>query len=98
VIFEDDYDSEFRFCGPPLAALKSLDSIDRRLRGDVQQAPFPGNQACLSRLAGEADRSVCCRLVADSEAHAHMEPGNFERLHRRGTLFPTSPPHAAALF
>ena len=24
IIFEDDYDSEFRFSGPPLAALKSL--------------------------------------------------------------------------
>jgi GntR family transcriptional regulator/MocR family aminotransferase len=33
IIFEDDYDSEFRFSGPPLAALKSLDSIDRVVYG-----------------------------------------------------------------
>jgi len=42
VIFEDDYDSEFRFSGPPLAALKSLDSIDRVVyAGTFSKLLFP---------------------------------------------------------
>jgi GntR family transcriptional regulator / MocR family aminotransferase len=42
VIFEDDYDSEFRFCGPPLAALKSFDSIDRVVyAGTFSKLLFP---------------------------------------------------------
>jgi hypothetical protein len=42
VIFEDDYDSEFRFSGPPLAALKSLDAIDRVIyAGTFSKLLFP---------------------------------------------------------
>jgi GntR family transcriptional regulator/MocR family aminotransferase len=42
VIFEDDYDSEFRFSGPPLAALKSLDSIERVVyAGTFSKLLFP---------------------------------------------------------
>jgi GntR family transcriptional regulator/MocR family aminotransferase len=42
VIFEDDCDSEFRFSGPPLAVLKSLDSIDRVVyAGTFSKLLFP---------------------------------------------------------
>ncbi|WP_158906091.1 PLP-dependent aminotransferase family protein [Burkholderia sp. L27(2015)] len=42
-IIEDDYDSEFRYRGRPLAALKSLDRNDRVIySGTFSKAMFPG--------------------------------------------------------
>jgi GntR family transcriptional regulator/MocR family aminotransferase len=42
-ILEDDYDSEFRYTGPPLPALKSLDRKDRVVYcGTFSKVLFPG--------------------------------------------------------
>ncbi|MGF6965155.1 GntR family transcriptional regulator/MocR family aminotransferase [Paraburkholderia sp. WC7.3g] len=42
-IIEDDYDSEFRYAGRPLPALKSLDRRDRVIyRGTFSKVMFPG--------------------------------------------------------
>lgn len=42
-IVEDDYDSEFRYTGPPLPALKSLDDRDRVVfAGTFSKVLFPG--------------------------------------------------------
>jgi GntR family transcriptional regulator/MocR family aminotransferase len=42
-IVEDDYDSEFRYTGPPLPALKSLDREDRVIySGTFSKVLFPG--------------------------------------------------------
>ena len=42
-IIEDDYDSEFRYTGRPLPALKSLDRTDRVLYvGSFSKVLFPG--------------------------------------------------------
>lgn len=42
-IVEDDYDSEFRFSGPPLASLQGLDSHERVLYlGTFSKTLFPG--------------------------------------------------------
>ena len=42
-IIEDDYDSEFRYGGPPLAALKSLDEAGRVIYvGTFSKVLFPG--------------------------------------------------------
>lgn len=42
-LIEDDYDSEFRYDGPPLAALQGLDDSDRVIYvGTFSKALFPG--------------------------------------------------------
>ena len=42
-LFEDDYDSEFRYAGKPLAALQSLDSHQRVIyAGTLSKVLFPG--------------------------------------------------------
>ena len=60
-VLEDDYDSEFRYTGHPLPALKSLDDADRVLfAGQLQQGAVSGAAAWLSGGAGypdAADRS-----------------------------------------
>lgn len=42
-IVEDDYTSEFRYCGPPLASLQGLDEDERVIYvGTLNKALFPG--------------------------------------------------------
>lgn len=42
-IIEDDYDSEFRYAGPPLASLQGMDDSDRVIYvGTFSKALFPG--------------------------------------------------------
>ncbi|QCI63140.1 PLP-dependent aminotransferase family protein [Phreatobacter stygius] len=43
IVFEDDYDGEYRFAGRPLAALKSLDRADKVIyAGTFSKLMFPG--------------------------------------------------------
>jgi GntR family transcriptional regulator/MocR family aminotransferase len=70
VIFEDDYDSEFRFSGPPLAALKSLDSIDRVVyAGTFSKLLFPAIRLAYLVLPGRMIRPF---VTALSLATRHM--------------------------
>jgi len=42
-IIEDDYDSEFRYAGPPLTSLQGMDGVDRVIYlGTFSKALFPG--------------------------------------------------------
>jgi GntR family transcriptional regulator/MocR family aminotransferase len=70
IIFEDDYDSEFRFSGPPLAALKSLDSIDRVVYGGTfSKLLFPAIRLAYLVLP---DRMIHPFVAALSLATRHM--------------------------
>lgn len=62
-IIEDDYDSEFRYHGRPLPALKSLDGDDRVLYcGTFSKSLFPG--LGLAWLVVPADRVKDFRITA----------------------------------
>jgi GntR family transcriptional regulator/MocR family aminotransferase len=67
-IIEDDYDSEFRYQGRPLPALKSMDRNDRVIySGTFSKVMFPGLRlAYVVAPASEVARfqSVCCNLKA----------------------------------
>jgi GntR family transcriptional regulator/MocR family aminotransferase len=70
VIFEDDYDSEFRFSGPPLAALKSLDSVDRVIyAGTFSKVLFPAIRLAYLVLP---ERLVNSFVIALSLTARHM--------------------------
>jgi GntR family transcriptional regulator/MocR family aminotransferase len=49
-ILEDDYDSEFRFAGPPLAAMQGMDDSGRVIYlGTFSKVLFPGPPPRLRR-------------------------------------------------
>ena len=51
-IIEDDYDSEFRYVGPPLPSMRSIDSYDRVIYvGTFSKALYPALRSVIS----------CCR-------------------------------------
>jgi len=88
-IIEDDYDSEFRYKGHPLAALKSLDSEDRVIyAGSFSKMLFPGlrlgylvvPQALLERFEHSAhllhNRSAELLQATTSD---FLEQGHFTR-------------------
>ena len=92
-IIEDDYDSEFRYTGRPLPALKSLDRTDRVLyAGSFSKTLFPGLRLgylvppapLLPRLLGAA-RTLQAGLPALEQrvVAAFMTDGNFARHLRR---------------
>ncbi len=66
-IFEDDYDSEFRYDGAPIVALKSLDSRDAVLfAGSFSKMLFPGLRlAYLVLPAGLVDGFMAARSLVD---------------------------------
>ena len=58
-IIEDDYISEFRYSGPPLASLQGLDEDDRVIYvGTLNKALFPG-----LRFGYAVVPRGCCRLL-----------------------------------
>ncbi len=100
-IIEDDYDSEFRYTGRPLPALKSLDRTDRVLYvGSFSKVLFPGLrlgylvppapllgslQAATRTLQAGPPRAGAARVVA-----AFMQAGHFARhLRRMRSLYAT---------
>jgi GntR family transcriptional regulator/MocR family aminotransferase len=88
-IIEDDYDSEYRYRGHPLPALKSLDSQGRVLYiGTFSKVLMPGlrlayvvvPQAQVKRFAYMADTlQNHCPHVLQSTVAAFIEEGHFGR-------------------
>ncbi|WER49827.1 PLP-dependent aminotransferase family protein [Cupriavidus sp. WKF15] len=88
-IIEDDYDSEFRYLGRPLPALKSLDRHDRVLYcGTFSKVMFPGLRlayAVVPERAVERVTRVACSMNAGSPTLLQatladfIEQGHFAR-------------------
>jgi GntR family transcriptional regulator/MocR family aminotransferase len=75
-VLEDDYDSEFRYDGPPLTALAGIDGSDRVIYiGTFTKTLFAG-----LRLAyAVVPRAVLDRIVAARAAHDRFPPCFMER-------------------
>lgn len=88
-IIEDDYDSEFRYLGRPLPALKSLDRLDRVIYcGTFSKVMFPGLRlayAVVPERAVERVTRVACSMNAGAPALLQtaladfIEQGHFAR-------------------
>ncbi|RJL47841.1 MocR-like pyridoxine biosynthesis transcription factor PdxR [Pectobacterium carotovorum] len=92
-IIEDDYDSEFRYHGRPLPALKSLDRDGRVLyTGTFSKVLFPGLRLAylvvpepqIERFKDTANH-FCCpgSILPQATVAAFMEQGHFARHLRR---------------
>ena len=95
LIFEDDYDSEYRYSGRPVPALQGLDRVGR---GDLRRQLQRGD---VSRLAaGVSGRSagdggcVCRGAVGEHASSAAAGAGGAVRLHQRRTFCAPHPSHA----
>lgn len=97
-IIEDDYDSEYRYQGRPLPALKSLDQQGRVLyTGTFSKVLFPGlrlaylvvPQAQSDAFARQADRlHNHCPLLLQATVSAFLYEGHFARhLKKMRTLY-----------
>lgn len=88
-VVEDDYDGEYRYSGPPLPALKSLDARDRVIyAGSFSKVLFPALTLSYlvlpAQLAQRAE--AACRLLGNGPPHitqaivaSFMAGGHFAR-------------------
>jgi GntR family transcriptional regulator/MocR family aminotransferase len=93
IVIEDDYDSEYRFSGHPLAALKSLDTSDRVIyTGTFSKLLFPSLRLAYMVLPDwladpfASALSLTCRhlpLLPQVVLHEFMAEGYFGRHIRR---------------
>jgi GntR family transcriptional regulator/MocR family aminotransferase len=97
-IIEDDYDSEYRYLGRPLPALKSLDREDRVIyTGTFSKVMFPGLRlAYVVAPAGEVERfqrscaslQASCPYLFQASVADFMAEGHFSRhLKKMRTLY-----------
>jgi GntR family transcriptional regulator/MocR family aminotransferase len=96
VVIEDDYDSEYRFEGAPLAALKSLDDAGRVIYcGTFSKLLFPSLRMAYAVLPDQliapftAALSLTYRhlpLIAQTTLHEFISEGHFGRHVRRMRL------------
>ena len=92
-IFEDDYDSEFRYCGPPMPSMQGLDTADRVVfSGSFSKVLFPSLRLAYVVLPGDliepfrATVSVTSRhapLLDQAVLADFIEGGHFGRHIRR---------------
>ncbi|MBI3561662.1 MAG: PLP-dependent aminotransferase family protein [Gammaproteobacteria bacterium] len=92
-VIEDDYDSEYRFEGSPLAAMKSLDDSGRVIyAGTFSKLLFPSLRLAYAVLPGQlvepfsAAMSLTCRyatLAPQTVLHEFIAEGHFGRHVRR---------------
>jgi GntR family transcriptional regulator/MocR family aminotransferase len=93
LIIEDDYDSEYRFAGPPLAALKSLDGSGRVIyTGTFSKLLFPALRLAFAVLPEHLTKpfaragALVCRfssILPQVALHEFMAEGHFARHLRR---------------
>ncbi len=96
IVIEDDYDSEYRFEGAPLAAMKSLDKADRVIYcGTFSKLLFPSLRISYAVLPEQlvtpftAALSLTFRhvaLIAQATLHEFIAEGHFGRHVRRMRL------------
>jgi GntR family transcriptional regulator/MocR family aminotransferase len=96
IVIEDDYDSEYRFEGGPLAAMKSLDDMGRVIyAGTFSKLLFPSLRLAFAVLPDflvepfAAALSLTCRhvsLASQTVLHEFIAEGHFARHVRRMRL------------
>ncbi len=92
-VFEDDYDSEFRYDGHPLAALSALDSAERVIySGSFSKVLFPSLRmgyivvpSALRRdfVAAKRLADMGCSAIDQAAMARYISGGGFERHLRR---------------
>ncbi|WP_418219679.1 PLP-dependent aminotransferase family protein [Burkholderia vietnamiensis] len=97
-ILEDDYDSEFRYLGRPLPALKNLDRRDRVIYcSTFSKAMYPGLRlayAVVPERAVERVERVACSMNAGAPSLLQAALADFIE---QGALCPPSEAHARAV-
>jgi GntR family transcriptional regulator/MocR family aminotransferase len=91
LIFEDDYDSEFRFSGRPVPALQGLDRSGQVLLAGSFASAVP--VAADGLLVVPPPWSISSRAKSSTTRHAPLIEGGSVRFHRRGAF---APPEADA--
>ena len=75
-ILEDDYDSELRYEGPPIAALKTLDRAGQVIYvGHVLEGALPGPQGRLRRRRAAAPRTHDAGALERRRHHQRRRAG-----------------------
>ena len=98
VLIEDDYDSEYRYSGPPLPALQGLATgVAVIYIGTFSKVMFPSLRIGYIIAPGESRRPAAARQVAGRPAHPSSRSGRPGRLHRRRAFGAPHPPHAPDL-
>ena len=92
-VIEDDYDSEFRYTGPPVTSLQGMDSADRVIYlGTFSKALFPGlrmgyvvlPEAAIDRVIALRERTDCYpQTLAEGALTRFLRDGHFASHLRR---------------
>ena len=89
-VFEDDYDAEFRFVGPPLPSLQGIDNASRVIyAGTVSKILCPGLRLGYIVAPETTDRFVCEDPQCDGSTLRPRRSGDARAFYHRG-LFPES--------
>ena len=84
-VLEDDYDSEYRYAGRPLAALQGLDRDGRVIYvGTMSKVMFPGLRVGYMVVPEQLIDGVPRGAGAGRRPSLLDRPGGAGRLHRRG--------------
>ena len=97
-IIEDDYNSEFRYAGRPLAALQGLDPAGRVIYiGTFSKTIFPSLAARLPGFAGRIGGCFYSSAGFNGRPFIADRPGGARRIYLGGALRPPCSPDANAL-
>ncbi len=98
LIFEDDYDGEYRYSGRPVPALQGLDRDGLVLfAGSFSKVLFPSLRLGYLVIPPDLVAVLRDREVGDQPARAAAGAGGAVRLHRRGSLRAPPPAHAGGV-